>query len=558
MIDYTAKPFCLDDKGIRWVEETFASMTEDEKLGQLFIQMGKPDAYEYLDEKILKKHVGGILFRGTESHALRRTMEYVQKKAKVPLLACANLEEGGIGLLTDGTYFSKQMGVAATGDPHYAYLSGKVSASEAGAAGCMINFGPVVDMVLNWQNGITNTNSFGTDPDKVYAFAAANMKGMMECGMATCIKHFPGEGVDDRDQHYQSEVNTMSVEEWDATFGKVFRKLFEDGAMAVMPGHIAMPAYQKLYNKDFGDRILPATFSKELLTDLLRGKLGFNGLCISDGTKIAGSSCYMSREKAVPQMIEAGIDLILYSYDMDEDVEYLKACLASGLLSRERVEEAVLRNLAVKAALGLPEKQKAGTLVPDEKALEIVGCGEHLKWAAECADHAVTLVKDEQEMLPVDPEKKKKVRVILMCDPWEREDMSDYFEKALKERGFEPQVMVPGQARPEEESVKKFKAAYDWQLYVGRVESAHKDKTVLRINWSEAATLPMLTEDVPAVYLSLGNPFDLYDVPMMKTYINAYTGTHTVIDAALDKITGSSGFKGISPDIDPTCGLQYL
>ena len=558
MIDYKAKPFCLNEEQVRWVEETFDSMTEDEKLGQLFIQMGKPDEYEYLDEKILKKYVGGILFRGTQSRVYRRTMEYVQQHARIPLLACANLEEGGIGLLTDGTYFSKQMGVAATGDTNYAYLAGKVSGKEAGAAGCMMNFGPVVDMVLNWQNGITNTNSFGNDPEKVYAFASANMKGLMEAGMAACVKHFPGEGVDDRDQHYQSEVNTMTIQEWDATFGKVFKRLFEDGAMAVMPGHIAMPAYQKYFNPAFGDKILPATFSRELLTGLLRDKLGFNGLCISDGTKIAGSSCYMARNLAVPTMIEAGIDLILYSYDMDEDIEYLKEGLAAGILSPERAEEAVKRNLAVKAALKLPEKQKAGTLVPPERALECVGCREHLEWAAECADRAVTLVRDTQHMLPADPSVSKKVRVVLMCDAWERADMGAYFEKALKERGFEPQIMIPGVTRPEEESVRKFKAAYDWQLYVGRVESAHKDKTVLRINWSEAATLPMLTEDVPAVYLSLGNPFDLYDVPMMKTYINAYTGTHTVIDAALDKITGKSTFKGSSPDIDPTCGLSYL
>lgn len=538
------------------MEDTFSSMSKEERIGQIFIQLGKPDAYEYLQEKVLGKHVGGILFRGTESHALRRTMEFVQNNAKIPLLACANLEEGGIGILNDGTYFSKQMGVAATGDPNYAYLCGKVAAVETTAAGIRMNFGPSVDICLNWQNAITNTNSFGTNAEQVYTYASANMRGLMENGLASCVKHFPGEGVDDRDQHYQSEVNTMSTEEWDATFGALYRKLFEDGAMAVMPGHIAMPAYQKYFNPDFGEQIVPATFSKELLTGLLRDKLGFNGLCISDGTKIAGSSCYLPRETAVPQMIEAGIDLILYSFDMDEDVEYLKAGLESGILTQERLDEACKRVLATKAALRLHRQKEAGTLVPVEEALSVVGCDQHKAWARECADRAVTFVKDTQKLLPVLPSERKRVRVVLACDAWEREDMTAYLQQALEKRGFEASVQIPGVADPAEESVKKFKAAYDWQLYVGRVESAHKDKTVLRINWGEAATLPMLTCDVPAVYLSLGNPFDLYDVPMMKTYINAYTGTHEVIDAALDKITGQSPFLGTSP-VDPYCGLKY-
>ena len=132
--------------------------------------------------------------------------------------------------------------------------------------------------------------------------------------------------------------------------------------------------------------------------------------------------------------------------------------------------------------------------------------------------------------------------------------MSEYIRQALEMRGFEAHIMDP--QVPDPDGVEKWKAKCDWRLYIGRVESAHKDKTVLRLNWSQTGQLAKLTCDIPTVYVSFGNPFDLYDVPMMKTYINAYTGTHTVIDAVLDKLTGKSGFKGISP-VDPFCGRRY-
>ena len=554
MIDYKAKPYNLDEKGIHWVEETFAGMTQEEKLGQIFIQLARPDDRIWLDERILQKKVGGILFRAGQSTRIREAVQYMQERTKIPLLCCANLEEGGIGLLKDGTCFSKQMGVAATGNPDFAYKSGKVSASEAGAVGCRMNFGPVVDMCIDWHSAITNTNSFGSDPEKVYTFAAANMRGLMEEGMAACIKHFPGEGQDDRDQHYQCEMNEMSTQEWDRTFGKIFQKLFDDGAMAVMPGHIALPSYQEKYGENTESEVLPATFSKALLTDLLRGQMHFNGLCISDTTTISGFTCYLPRYQALPRMVEAGIDLILYSMEMEEDLQYLRDGLENGLLTQKRLDEAVKRILAVKAALGLPALQRKGELVPPPSAMGKVRCAEHGIWAGKCADQAVTLVKDTQHLLPVRPEERRRVYVILLVDEWEREDMSEYIRQALEMRGFEAHIMDP--QVPDTDGVEKWKAKCDWRLYIGRVESAHKDKTVLRLNWSQTGQLAKLTCDIPTVYVSFGNPFDLYDVPMMKTYINAYTGTHTVIDAVLDKLTGKSGFKGISP-VDPFCGRRY-
>ncbi|WP_330997558.1 glycoside hydrolase family 3 N-terminal domain-containing protein, partial [Streptococcus gallolyticus] len=155
MVDLKAKPFYLDERAVQWVETTLNNMSLDEKLGQVFIQLAQPDK-DYLDEKILGKHVGGILFRQNEAKVVQETLRYIQKSSKTPVLFCGNLEEGGIGLAKEGTYFSKQMETIATGNTDFAYQNGRVLAREASALGCHMSFGPVVDMTIDWRSAITS------------------------------------------------------------------------------------------------------------------------------------------------------------------------------------------------------------------------------------------------------------------------------------------------------------------------------------------------------------------------------------------------------------------
>ncbi len=556
MVDLRAKPFYLNDSAVQWVEQTLDDMTLDEKLGQVFIQLAQPNK-DYLDKKILSKHVGGILFRQNEAKVIQDTLRYIQQSSKIPVLFCGNLEEGGIGLAKEGTYFSKQMETIATGNSDFAYQNGRVLAKEASALGCHMSFGPVVDMTIDWRSAITSTNTYGADANQVLKYAAANMKGQMENGLATAVKHFPGEGADDHDQHYNCEVNEMSIAEWDNVFGKVFQGLIDQGTMSIMPGHIALPSYQKYYKEDTNGQIMPATYSKALLTNLLREQLGFNGLIISDNTCIAGASNYLPRYQAVPQMLMAGIDLILYSFDMDEDLDYLKTALQDGHLTMERLDEAVTRNLAVKASLGLHEKQAAGTLVPDEAALDVLNCSEHQELARQCADEAITLVKDGQNLLPLNAKEHQKILLTVISDPWERSHVEEIAKEQLEKAGFTVIISDPKAPMPEDNSVRAWQKKYDLFLYLSHQESARKDKLSLRINWHEAGNLPRFAADIPTLHISFGNPFELYDLPNIKTYINAYCLTDTVVEETLKKVLGQSSFKGISP-VDPFCGKDYL
>ena len=564
MIDLKGNPFFLNDADIRWVEETKASMPLEEKLQQLFFPIGYSSNKGYLQYELLNRHPGGVMFRTGKTEELFAAYSYLQTHTKVPLFLAANLEAGGDGIVEEGTAFGKQMQAAATGDPEQAYRLGKIACAEGQAVGCNYAFAPVVDIDLNYHNPITNVRTYGSDPEMVKACGLAYMRGAMECGSAVSIKHFPGDGVDECDQHILTSVNSLSCEEWDRTYGDIYKTLIEAGALTVMVGHIAMPAYQKRFNPNHPDKLMPATLSPELLKNLLREQLGFNGMIITDASPMVGFLCAMDRRQSVPYCIEAGCDMILFNKDYAEDLEYMKQGLADGILSEARLEEAVTRILAAKAALKLPEKRIAGTLAPKRENLDVIGCDLHRAWAMECADRAVTLVKDTQHLLPIDPVKHHRVLFEILGKCPSEKRVAERFIADMERKGFE---MIPYEeevfdfSKPMRfETVEEFRSKYDLVVYIGNVENA-SNKTTARLNWhapyGAGNNIPWFVEVVPTVFISLQNPYHLLDVPMVKTYINAYSNHDLMIDAVVEKLVGRNEFKGVSP-VDPFCGKEYL
>ena len=564
MIDLRANPFFLDDEGVRWVEETREGMTAEEKMQQLFFPIGYSANEGYLQYELLNRRPGGVMFRSGKTEELFSAYTYLQEHTKVPLLLAANLEAGGDGIVEEGTAFGKQMQAAATGDPEQAYRLGKISCAEGQAVGCNYAFAPVVDIDRNYHNPITNVRTYGNDPEMVKKCGLAYMRGAKECGSAVSVKHFPGDGVDETDQHVLTSVNSLSCEEWDATYGEIYRTLIENGALTVMVGHIAMPAYQKKFNPDFPQKLIPATLSPELLQNLLREQLGFNGMIITDASPMVGFLCAMDRRRSVPFCIEAGCDMLLFNKDYGEDLEYMKAGYEQGILSEKRLNEAVTRILAAKAALGLHEKQKNGTLAPKKENLSVIGCAQHKAWAKECAEKAVTLVKDTQNLLPIRPEKHRRVLFEIMGKCPSEQRVAQRFIADMEKEGF---TMIPYEeevfdfSKPMHmETVEEFRSKYDLVIYIGNVENA-SNKTTARLNWhapyGAGNNIPWFVEIVPTLFISLQNPYHLLDVPMIKTYINAYSNHDEMIDTVVEKLLGRSPFTGVSP-VDPFCGKEYL
>lgn len=562
MIDLKGKPFYLDEEGIQWVNERKKSMSLEEKIGQLFCPIGYSADHNYLRYEILSKHPGGLMFRAGKKEELKEAYTFLQENSKIPMLLSGNLEAGGDGIVEEGTSYGKQLQVAATGNPKNAYNLGEICAKEAAAVGCNYAFAPVVDIDMNYHNPITNVRTYGSDVEMVKKCGLEYMKAVQKNGLAAAIKHFPGDGVDEVDQHIITSVNSLSCEEWDKTFGDVYRTLIDEGALTAMIGHIAMPAYQKRLNPNSPDKLLPATLSRELLQGLLRDKLGFNGMIITDATPMVGFCSAMDRKTAVPTAIEVGCDMFLFNRDYTEDFKYMMDGYREGVLSERRLDEAITRILATKASIKLHIKQKEGTLVPKENS--IIGCAEHIKMSKECADEAVTLVKDTQNLLPISSKNHKRILFQMIGDFSSNERIVKKFTERMKVEGFEiiPYVKetFSTDGTMKIETVEEFKSKYDLVLYIGNVENS-SNRTTNRINWytffGAGNNVPWFVEEVPALFISLANPYHLLDVNMIKTYINCYSNHDIMIDTVIDKILGYSEFKGKNP-IDPFCGKEYL
>lgn len=550
-------PFYLKDEQIEWVEKTLDSMTLDEKIGQLFLVIGLADDEEELVGMYRQWKFGGIMFRPAPAASLRQWNKRLQKEAKIPLLIAANLENGGSGAVLEGTPFGSQMQVAATGEKEQAYRLGRISASEGKAAGVNLAFAPVCDIDRQWRNPITNTRTYGGDPETVLEMCSEYLKGASKEGVAVSIKHFPGDGCDERDQHLVASVNDLSCEEWDATYGKIYKTLIEQGAQTVMAGHIMQPAYTRYFTPGIRDEeILPASCSKELINGLLRGRLGFKGVVLTDAANMLGYCTAMKRSELIPATINAGVDMILFGRNVTEDMGYLKAAVQNGTVTEERLNEAVTRVLALKASMGLHVMQEEEQT---EESPEVIGCPEHMEEARECADKAITLVKDTQKLLPVRPETHKRVWLHISGDKPGFTGGSrcrDWVIDALKQAGFSVDVYDTEHMTMEETMVpvEEIAAKYDVIMYFSNVINASY-QTTARIQWAGnvAQEAPYFTKEVPTLLVNLGNPYGAVDAPMIPTVINTYHASKIIVDEVVKKIMGESEFKGHSP-VDPFCG----
>ena len=579
-MDYTQKPFYLKPEDIVWVEATFASMTQEEKLNQVFMDMLWNNPPKEVEAQQTAYQIGGYRYNNGSAEKLYEQNAAIQRTSKIPALIAANVEAGGNGAVSGGTKLGEGIACGATGDPQSAYYMGKFGCREAAAIGCNWTFAPIVDIDLNWRNCVIATRAFGNDADKVLEMGLAYMKGAHEEGVACCMKHFPGDGCDERDQHLVTTVNDLNCEEWDATFGKVYKGMIDAGVPSIMVGHIQQPAYSRALRPGIKDEeIMPATVAPELLQRLLREKLGFNGLIVTDATHMVGITGKVRRHDSIPAMIMAGCDMILYYRNHDEDVGFLREALEDGRLTQERLDEAVKTVLAFKAHLKLHEKQKAGAIMPPKDGLSIIGCKEHKAKAAEIIDKSITLVKNTRNQLPLTPEKHKRIIIYTvetgglvskikdMLFGNKNRKPTDVLAEELKKNGFEPTVFklnylkylskngVNGKKAIAEYSTQEFAAMYDAAIILCNV-SSFSTTNERSLHWSipMGPEIPWYATEMPTIAISVAHPFHLIDLAMVPTYINTYNANEETMRQTVAKLMGKSEFKGVSP-VDAFCGM---
>lgn len=561
-VDLKSKPYNLNDQQIQWVENTLSELTDEEKIGQLFFNLFflEDDANfndnELTNKDILDKyHIGGARFQGGNGQQVQHLLNDLQHNSKIPLLIAANCDSGGNGACKDGTYIASAAQCEAAQDTKVAYNAGYVSGQESIALGVNINFDPCVDILENWRNTIVNTRAYGTNADTVIKYTNAFIEGFNQTkDMITCIKHFPGDGTEERDQHLVLGVNEMTPDEWDQSFRKVYANHIDNGVEMIMSGHIALPHYSKKLNPALNDEdILPATLSKELITDLLKDDLNFNGLVVTDASHMLGMTAAMKREDYVPQAIAAGCDMFLFFNDIEEDFNFMLNGYKNGVITDERLNDAVRRILGLKAKINLHEKQANNTLEKDEKALEVVGCDKHIEMQKEAADLGITLVKNTLNQLPIRPETHKNIRLYVIEGEknglYKSDDsLTDNLVDILEKRGFNVTVN-DGSTRIKGKTL-EYRDEVDAALVFANIVGYAAENNY-RIRWSTAMSneIPWYVHEVPTVFTSLNFTTHLHDATMVKAYINAYHSNQISLETVVDKIMGESDFKGVPNDL---------
>src|SRR6266850_845559 len=407
---------------IKWANNELRRMSLDEKIGQLlsvginatFLNQDS-DAYSALRHQIEDKHVGGIiLFRGPvyESVMLVNRMQHL---ALYPLLISADLEAGAGMRFDDTVNFPWNMAVAATGNPEYARRQGEVTAREARALGIQQIYAPVVDVNNNAANPVINVRSYGEDPADVARFAAAFTEGAQRLGVIATAKHFPGHGDTATDSHRGLPEIDVARARLNAVELVPFQAAINAGVGSVMVGHIGLPQIdptairplpketkaKPLDTDEAGEIIeekatMPATLSP-VIGGILRNDLKFPGLVVTDALSMSGLTIYFTQEEAAVRALEAGADLLLKPADADASLRGVRQAVHSGRLTEKRVEESARKILAAKYDLGL----KKNRITPLDEIDRIVGSRDVPELAREIAEHALTLVRDEDKQVPL-------------------------------------------------------------------------------------------------------------------------------------------------------------
>ncbi len=586
MVDLRAKPYCLSDSDIAWVEGTIASMTAEEKVGQLFWQLTASQEEAYLQELMEKYHLGGCRYNGMPGAKVLAQNRILQKYAKIPVFIACNPEQGGNGVCPDGTFVANQIKIGATGKTEYAQAMGRVSGAQIKATGCNMAFAPVVDITYNWECEETLMRSYGNDANVVAAMGKAYMDGIHETeGVVSCAKHFPGNGQDYRDAHMSNNVNHFGYEKWMQTYGHVYKTLIDAGLPAIMGGHILMPTYMKELNPDIAiEALRPATLCPEIMTGLLRDKLGFNGMVVTDASHMVAMTNQMKRADMLPAAINAGCDMFLFFNDPEEDYATMLNAYNTGIISEARIQEALTRILGLKAAMGLNKKSLEELCGTDEALAEALQNPDFKAVAPAISKDCLTLVKNKQPgVLPLSPEKTKRVMIVqikgadgpmaalaamAMGGGRPQKSPAEKLRDRLIEKGFDAFIYVS----PLDKILADVKAGKPFNLniyFAGKNAIsefvAGQDIVITLFNVANGhpafgmskggGEIPWYVHEIPVVGISVNKPTMLADCPMLQTYINAYDSNDDTMDALVDALlTGPDAFKGSDP-IDSFCGM---
>jgi beta-N-acetylhexosaminidase len=535
-----------------WADKTLNGMTLDEKIGQLIIPAvvgmflsQDSDTFKQMARDVTEFHVGGYHMLGEvnrlhEPVGVALLLNHLQELAKIPLLITADFE-GGVGIRYMGaTRLPRAMAIGATSDPGMAELAGKITAEEARALGFQVNFYPDVDVNNNARNPIINIRSFGGDPALVSRMAQGYIKGLQGAGVMATAKHFPGHGDTSTDSHLELPVIDVDRSRLDAIELPPFKAAIKEGVGAVMTAHIALPRVE-------GDN-LPATLSPQIVDGMLRKEMKFKGLVFTDALNMRGVAAHYSDQDAAVRAIKAGADVLLYPPSVEHAFNAVKDAVKTGDISESRINEAVRRILEAKQRLGLDKNR----LTDLNKLDRLLGTAEHLQAAQRIIDSAITLVRDNRNVLPLRLTPEQRVLEITMVDRgegWNGGAPGRTFFAGLSKRHQNAAHVYVTDKTPvaELELIRKL-AAFSDVIIVNAFVRVAAYKGSIDLSEAELNLLKGLSQvEKPLAFVLYGSPYLISFVPELPSYILAYEYYPAAEEAALKCVLGEVPFKGKLP-----------
>jgi beta-N-acetylhexosaminidase len=530
-----------------WVARTLRRMTVEEKVGQMVACRFTGDfrnadsaVLRELESLVSRSGIGGlILFAPADVRETAELVNGFQRLAKVPLLMASDFERGAANRVTGPTLFPPFMALGATGSEDLAYAMGRITALEGRAMGIHMTYAPVVDVNINPDNPIINTRSIGADPALVARLAKAFIRGVQDNGMLATAKHFPGHGDTAQDSHSLMPTIAAGLERLEKVELFPFQAAVDAGVKAVMTAHLAVPALDPTPG-------LPATLSAPILTGVLREKMGFKGLVVTDALGMGGVTSAFTTEEVSLKAILAGVDMLLLPPEPAKVIAYLAAAVRDGRVPMARIDESVRRILEAKAALGLDRDR----YVKVQELSRRVAPAAHLEQAMKVLESSVTLVRNEGGALPlaVAPEK---LAVLSLSS-----DLGDYFAgrafvSAMRSR-FPGAAAFYADADTGQEALDEAfgKAASAETVVVALYSRISDGKGSVDLEPRHIELVRRLTalpEGPKVVAVSFGSPYFLRHFPDVDAYVCLYKNTPETQEAAARALAGEMDIGGKLP-----------
>lgn len=566
---YSSQP---SKDAVKWANEQLRKMSIEEKIGQL-ISVGinatflnqDSDAYRALKHQVEDNHVGGIiLFRGPVYESVM-LVNRMQQLARYPLLISADLEAGAGMRFDDTINFPWNMAVAATGNPEYARRQGRVTGREARALGVTQIYAPVVDINNNAANPVINVRSYGEDPADVARFAAAFTEGAQSAGVIATAKHFPGHGDTATDSHRGLPEIDVTRDRLNSVELVPFRASVNAGVGAVMVGHIALPQIDataikplpkaikgKPLDTDEASEIvdnkatMPATMSP-VMGSILRHDLNFQGMIVTDALSMSGLTIYFTQEEAAVRALEAGADQLLKPADVDAAFRGVSNAVKSGRLAEQRIEQSARKIMAAKYDLGLVKERITSLEMIDRQ----VAGQDVQRLAAEIAEHAVTLVRDEDNLMPFSLLKPDaRIFNLAITNGDDRLSIANAFVSRLARGGRKVETQVLDDRSSDVEVQKAVERAKSADLVIaslyGRVRTGQANSVGLPAGGAGALS-SLIAAKKPIVGISFGNPYLLQDFTGLRTYLVAYGDMPALQQAVARALLGEIDIVGRLP-----------